>query len=369
MKIFIYFLFLISIFFDNFSKELKVLHLSLHKGCISEIEYIANALSLNLESLYIHSLQPYQFDPFGKGSQLYNIGYERAKRIWEKNKDYFNKFDIIVTSDTAPLSRIFLQNGWNKPIIIWICNRFDYYDGSSLDCKFPDQEYYNLIKKSFNHKNVYFVSYSQFEYFYAQSKGVTVGTKVIKPTGMFLQNKNFKSGIPDNIAKEQNILIPQYHNNTLFIDLKNECSKLGLSVYAGRYNGPEDLKGFKGIINIPGAWSNFAFFESLQNGTPYFVPSIKFVLELYKKTSKGGYFIPDAHYFFNLKKYEFCDWYFHEYQEIITYFDSWQDLKNKINQTNFVQLRQKILNFGKKHKEEMLSRWKNLFQEIKTTIN
>ena len=51
-----------------------------------------------------------------------------GKRSWVNSVVDFGKFDVIVTSDTAPLSRIFLQNNWKKPLIIWICNRFDYVD-------------------------------------------------------------------------------------------------------------------------------------------------------------------------------------------------------------------------------------------------
>ena len=70
------------------------------------------------------------------GNAVYNIGHQRAETVWNRHKDYFDKFDVIVTSDTAPLSRIFLQNGWRKPLIIWVCNRFDYCDYASLDLVF-----------------------------------------------------------------------------------------------------------------------------------------------------------------------------------------------------------------------------------------
>jgi len=63
------------------------------------------------------------------------------KKFGNLHKDYFDTFDVIVTSGTAPLHESFLQNGWTKPLIIWICNRFDYCDYASLDCNFPDQEY------------------------------------------------------------------------------------------------------------------------------------------------------------------------------------------------------------------------------------
>lgn len=129
-------------------KRIKVLHLTFHRGCECEINAIGKELNWDLTTWFIPSLEPFFFDGYAKGNALYNIGHKRAEKIWNLHKDYFELFDVILTSDTAPLSRIFLQNGWKKPLIIWICNRIDYSDNASLDCEFPDDEYYNLLKKA-----------------------------------------------------------------------------------------------------------------------------------------------------------------------------------------------------------------------------
>ena len=42
------------------------------------------------------------------------------------------------------------------------------------------------------------------------------------------------------------------------------CTTLGIKSYCGRYNGPDDLRDFKGVIHIPYAWSNFALFENME---------------------------------------------------------------------------------------------------------
>ena len=155
---FLIFSFLNLILFEKKSlskdlSELKVLHLSFHSGCISDFEFVANQIGINLTSLNVLAMPRQDWDEKSPGASIYNIGHDRAKRIWDKKKEYFDQFDIILTSDIAPLSRIFLQNGWDKPLIVWICNRFDYYDGATNDCGFPDNEYYNLIKNSLkNHK-------------------------------------------------------------------------------------------------------------------------------------------------------------------------------------------------------------------------
>ena len=92
-------LFVFSFFVSEIiTKELKILHISLHKGCINELEYIAKELELNLTSMFVHEIAPCEFDGKSKGTCLYNIGHERAENIWKKNKEYFETFDVIITS-------------------------------------------------------------------------------------------------------------------------------------------------------------------------------------------------------------------------------------------------------------------------------
>lgn len=161
--------------------KLKALHISFHGGCIKEIEAVANELEIDLTSWFIPKMTPNFFDPDSNGNSVYNMGHDRAQRIFEKHKNFFEDFDVIITSDTAPLSRIFLQNNWKKPLIIWVCNRFDYHDKLSLDCSFPDAEYYELFKKASISQNVRIVAYTLFEKYYAKTKGIDIGTLLIKP--------------------------------------------------------------------------------------------------------------------------------------------------------------------------------------------
>ena len=88
-------------------KSLNVLHISFHKGCQNDIEYISEKLGFNLKFMKFT-------DGVTKNAALYSIGHERANLVWKTYKDYFNKFDAIITSDTAPISRVFLQNNWKK---------------------------------------------------------------------------------------------------------------------------------------------------------------------------------------------------------------------------------------------------------------
>lgn len=349
------FVFLLPSFFAESSEtgKRKILHLTFHRGCALEFEGVAKELDLNLTTWFIQDLPRGFFEGSDVGNAVYNIGHDRAERIWNLHRDFFESFDGVIVSDTAPLSRIFLQNGWKKPLVIWICNRFDYCDHNSLDCEFPDREYYELFDRATHEKNVKIVAYTEFEHFYAKSRGIDTGDLTITPCGAYVPLLT-DSGIPENIKKESCFFLPPYHNETIFMDLSKKCFELGISNYCGRYNGAADLVDFKGIVHLPYAWSNLALFENMLLGIPYFIPSEKFLRELRKK---GGYFL----FANNPHLYEMSEWYSLAHADVITYFDSWEDLQEKVETTDYPALREKIKAHAIEYKERMLSKWIEVF--------
>lgn len=353
----IYVLNIISfVVFNAYAQQLKVLHLSFHQGCIKDFEYVAKQLNLDLTSYFIPAQPVGWLDPKASGNALYSIGHDRAERIWQKHKDIFHEFDVIITSDIAPLARIFLQNNWQKPLIIWICNRFDYCDEAGRDCHFPDAEYYQLFREAKHKKNVQIVAYTPFEHYYTKQKGVDTGSKIIKPCAK-PDNTVTETLIPAYIDKQNTFFIPPYHNDTIFCNLAEKCRNMGIPVYNGRYAGPGDLKDFKGIIHIPYAWSNLALFENMQNGVPYFIPSKKFILEL---KTQGDFFFNGM----NEATISLSEWYLPQHKDLFIYFDSWDDLVKKIIQTDFEAFKQKIQTRAQQHHDTMLGRWNYIFNKF-----
>ena len=54
---------------------------------------------------------------------------------------------------------------------------------------------------------------------------------------------------------------------------------------------------------------------------------------------------------------------------IITYFDSWDDLKHKIESADFDVLRKKIKNYAKQHRHNILEKWNKVFNTLSQTSN
>ena len=352
-------LLLVSALAFGSEKRLKVLHLSLHLGCINDFAEVGNELGLDLTSWYIHRSHV-EFEGHEAGNNIYNITHARAEGVWNRHKDYFNQFDVVITSDTAPLSRIFLQNGWKKPLIIWVCNRFNYADFERQDGHFPDGEYYDLFRKATQMKNVKIISYTPYEYHYTAAKGIHIGQRTIKPVGSLEQEvpANFKSAIPSHIKKEETAFVYPRLSDGQLRYIQQKCAEAGIKTYSGAYNGPEDLKGLKGTIYFPYQWSNLALFENMQRGMVHFIPSEKFIRENYRTPIR----------YVTLDKFHLCEWYAPEHRDLLVYFDSWSDLKHKIATTDYVAMSKKIKAFAQQHRATMLGRWQQVFDELTVLI-
>ena len=318
---------------------MKVLHLSLHKGCINDINYIFNKLNIDIEYMFFFNETYTDHRPYYKMTQ------NQANIFWNKYKEYFHKFDCIITSDTAPLSRIFLKNNWSKKLIIWICNRFDYaVEG--------DQHYYNLFREAYNKSNINIIGYTMFENIYCKHiRGVEVGNNVITPCGNI--SETYHKFVE---KKELNdiIFVPPYHNDNKMMNLSAQLTNIGIKNFNGRYDGPMDLLNYKAVVHIPYAWSNLAFFEAFHLGIVYFIPSISF----FNKLREGKYFFWSPPFIPDLL--ELSEWYNPNYDNLLIKFDSWDDLKNKINTLNYEEHKLKLKEFGKKHEENILNSWKLL---------
>lgn len=325
---------------------MKILHITYHSGVDANLNFIAAKLGHEITTQW--------------ADWNYNIGHNRAKEIWEKHKDYYQQFDLIITSDTGPLARIFLQNNYKGKLIIWCCNRFDYRDEASNDCKFPDEAFYHYFRDIPNRPNVKIFSYTKFEHEYAERYHQVIWEgKTIKPCS-FLDDSNSPSAIPEEVNRSETFFLPAYHNDTILLNMKEKCDELKIPAYQGRYNGPNDLKGFRGIIHIPYAWSNLALFENWSLGNVYFIPTKTFLFELAKS---GNFFWspPFPHDFI-----ESSEWYLPEHKDLFIFFEGWNGLITlSRNDALIAKKREKVLEFSKKHDEKTLTAWKDALENWK----
>jgi hypothetical protein len=254
---------------------------------------------------------------------------------------------------------------------MWVCNRFDYHHEISAK-NFPDEAYYQLIRDAFLKPNIFIVSYTPYEYQYAQRKNVIIGTQVIKPIGA-VPGICTASNFPSTIKKSDYIFIsqtgpaplaPQQQNCLKYI--QKECTARGIKAIYGHYNGPDDLTDIKGVLHFPYQASNLFLFEDIQRGIIHFVPSKKF-LEMAAQSNNPDMPCKDTRYW--LESFDQSEWYLPENENLFVYFDSWDDLKEKIETLNYEKKRTEIISLAQHHRSTMLSRWQTIFSQIESLIS
>jgi hypothetical protein len=335
----------------------KVLHLSHHYGCLKDHQYICHNLGIHLESVYSHwdTVIP-------KG--CYRLSSSQANEIWNNNENHFKDFDYIITSDTAPLSRIILQNidKFSGKLIVWICNRFDY----NLEW---DSSYYELIKKYSNHDKVKLVPYTEFERIWMNKFGIDTKYETIRPIGLVISDKlskdeEYSIGFDGNYEMDLSggdVLVSRYHNDNIFQNSKQICESFGLTARHAKYRGSVELEKLSNLYHcflmFPDAYSKFTTFELMQLKMPVILPSENLLLSLYKKPN----------YFFSTgitpDTVKYCEWYNEYYENFAVYFEDLEGIGDAVkmvkdNKEEIISIMEK---YAKIHKEKTLNQWRQIY--------
>jgi hypothetical protein len=339
-------------------ENLRVLHLTHHWGAYRVIESNVKSLGFGIET------------QSGIQQWNYNIGHIRAEELWNKYKDYYNKFDVIIVSDTPPLSRIFIQNNYSGKLIVWVTIRFDYYDSATNDCGFPDREYYDLIRAATQNPKVKFIPSYDFESIYAKKyRNVDFTNEVIYP---WAPNVNIGSILPKYkhavlppMDKDNTLFVLNNHNDKLF-HVEERCQQLGMPAYRSDYDTFDDLVGFKALVHVPYSFGKVAMFDYLELGQVFLTPTKEFLLELSKTpgfwydtqvmspSSAVGQFI------------ETSNWYLPKYNDLFIRFCSWEHLAELAKNEELIkEKREYASKFVPIQIQETLEKWRKAIVEWK----
>ena len=302
---------------------MKILHLTFHNGCAFEIEGIMSTLGHTVTRI--------------TPERDYNIGHDRAAELWNKYGAEWSRYDLVLTSDTAPLARPFLQAGYQGPLLIWICNRFDYADQATNRVGFPDSEFYDLFRAALDNPRVAIVPNTQFENVYCATKGISLCEPIIKPTGIYA-----KTEINTNYLEDPRCFVIPRHNETVLLDLSSKLNMMGIPSIMHNYNEPSQIIQYKALIHIPYAWSTFAGFANAGAGLTTFIPTQRFLQELFF-TNQNGWFQN-----WGAASLDIAECYDPSNASFYCQFDSWNDL---VEQLSFFQKEETI--------PEVLAIWQN----------
>jgi len=338
----------------------KVLHLSHHYGCLKDHQYICNELGLELTSNFSvwDTILP-------KG--VFKITRKIANDIWNSNEDLFKSYDYITTSDTAPLSRIVLENidKFDGILNIWVCNRFDF----NME---TDSKYTELIKKYSNHPQVNLIPYSEFERFWLGRKDIITNQETIRPIGLALQEpliegEDYIIGFDGNYEFEEtsgDVLVSRYHNDNIFQDSKSICESFGLKAQHAKYRGAQELNSlvsnYECFMIFPDAYSKLTAFELMQLQMPVILPTESLLIKLSRQPN----------YFFSTgvvpETVKYCEWYNEYYEQFAVYFEDLDGIGDAVQMVkdNKEQIRDIMNTCSQQHKEVTLNQWSKVYETV-----
>jgi hypothetical protein len=341
---------------------MKILHLSFHYGCISDLNTVFKLLNHEISHMFCMQTIPY------------HIPEHLAHHLWNTNKDTYNQYDLIITSDTVALSYIFLLhlNELKPHLIILNCNRFTY--GMDYEQKFITSLHH--LHKKLN--KITYIPYTDFERIWCGKHNVFLHERAIMPIGRYLQHINdealikecFKELKTNHRTKEKNhtIFLQNYNNHKDFMDLSKFLYDRGISVDFGSYVNIAELQDYLAIVVLPDQFSKYFTFESIQNNLIVILPSPNFLMQLVRQPG----------YYFNIEGSKgqltqdyinLCEWY--KYPECRFYFDSFDELIHIIKNLTpeLIAEKRKWCDFyGKVIIEEHLLQWKHILEKIELKI-
>lgn len=335
----------------------EVLHISHHIGCLRDQEYVLRNLGFEVTS-----------HKFYDG--VFQITEDIANSFWNNHKEQLNEFDYILTSDTAPLSRIFLENQgeFKSKLVIWICNRFDYRMET-------ESKFYSLFRDAEKNPNIKIVPYSYFEKVWCNEKGINImDHDHISPLGLNFDDS--ESNVPDTVYFSQmygekqslpdaDVIVPIYHNDNNFFMMNDFLQSKNISVYNGPFRTIEQLKKYKAFVHMPDAFSKFLCFELIHAYIPAILPSKKFLFDLSKRPN----------YFFNIwgsggadllqeSWIDWCEWYDPKLNKCRFYYDSFEEIPLIISSIDKDSMKNDFTEASKYLKESILNKWKNFYDHF-----
>lgn len=345
---------------------MKVLHLSFHYGCISDIQTVFEKLGHEVTYEFLKYKVPY------------NVNETIARDLWNNSKDHYNSFDVIITSDTVALAFPFLLHlSELKPhLIILNCNRFTY----AME---HEGKFFGLLQEVQNDSKylskVTYIPYTDFERVWCGHHDVFLHERAIMPLGRYATHFNDKEDIKqsfqDNETKylldtvENSVFLQRYHNHHRFMDLAQLLHENGVSCVRGSYCDVNELNQYKAVVVLPDQFSKYFVFESIQQELVVLLPTTKFLMQLVELP--GYYFSVEgsggrlSKQFVNL-----CEW--TKYPEARVYFDSFDDMIHKLKNLTpeLIAEKKKWCRFyGDVIEKEHILQWSNIFAKIEMHTN
>ena len=328
---------------------LKALHITGHKGTSLNINNIFNNLKINISlSTFFHN--------FG-----FYLNEKEANEIWQKNKNFFKKYDLIIITDTAICARPFFQNmdDHNLKIIVYLPMPFDCPNrhlAKMLSNSADDFKYIKCYREASNNSNVIFISDNKYHQYHAKIQGINFLLEdIIRPIPIITEI-NSRSNDKFFILSKRNY-IENYAN-----DLKG--IKYEIFDHNNKFKNIIDLKEYSGMIHLPYQVNIMQLWENLGTNIIHFIPSKKFIKELIWNNDWYSWEEKYREPCLFEKSIDLSEWYQEENEDYFIYFNSWEDLKLKTKTTDFLKKKTIINNKIQNSNYINLKKWKAIINYL-----
>jgi len=294
-----------------------------------------------------------------------NLNDNKINQFCEEYSSFLKEFDGFICTYPPAFSLIFER--FKKPVILQIPIRYEVPFHNK-----PDQwiNFNERLRNGIDSKLIIPVANSQYDKDYFEffvERDCDLIPNICSYTNTHWKPETNKFLYTGRLPISSNLIVG-----------KNEL---------GRYTWDLVSK-FKGIIIIPYNCSTMSIFEHYTANIPLFCPSVDFMIELYKEHKnsvlseltwnqtfklKQGSSIPcnlenDPNMFENIeimKRWiQKSDFYNKEWMPHIVYFDSFQDLSQKLSTTNVEAVSEEMKNFNIVRKDRINNLWKKKLEKI-----
>lgn len=351
---------------------MKLFNLDCHISVIEDLKNIFEKLGHSVDSWsisghnWVFNRNPDNVDIINS-SNWRNLTPKMCDSFYERYKDELSKYDGFIC--TYPLTFSLLYEKFNKPIILHIPIRYETPFENKREQWTAFNEY---LRNGIDSKKIFPIANSYYDKEYFE----------------FFVNR--KCGFIPNICDYTNTIWSPKLDKFLYYSRLNIPLDSDLIVNKnnlGKYSW-EQLSEYKGIITIPYNCSTMSLFEFYTSNIPIFCPSINFMIELYSKHKSSVLSEITWNQVFNHSpgsiiscdinndpnKYDdinimgnwikLSDFYNQESMPHIIYFDSFDDMYLKLNNTDLESVSNKMKEFNKIKKNKVYDEWSKLLNSI-----
>ena len=351
---------------------MKIFNLDCHVSVIADLKQIFEKLDHEVTSWsisghnWVFNRDPKQVEIVNQNTWM-SLNDEMCDKFYERYKDELSQYDAFLC--TYPLTFSMLYEKFSKPIILHIPIR---YEVPFQNDKIKWERFNEYLRKGIDKGIIVPVANSEYDKEYFE---FFVGRDChLIPS---ICNYTESDWNPTNDKFLYSSRLKLSLNTDLIVDKDS----------LGKYKW-QDLVAYKGLIIIPYTCSTMSIFEHYNANIPLFFPSKVFMMELYK--SHGDLVLSEISWnrIFNLppnsiidcdfdkdpNRYNnaevmsewisLSDFYNQEWMPHLVYFDSIQDLIDKLSTTNLLEVNNKMKIFNIKRTEIIYRKWSNLLSEI-----